>query len=442
MGTPKRAATQFKVEFETDGDPNEALTSHFSTIRIINSMRSIWPIFELWFLVDNQIFIEKNIYGKSSIKCKIIATKDDAEQDSEAITYELLYIESNVDLPPKEEKNGMVDDMLEPQRRYVKVSCISLPAYLAMTKFVNKLWEEEDDHLKPIEYVKQLANQNGIPNDIKEDGANKDLVNQMLIPPMTFRNAVDYINQNYGIYSGPIFRYVNYSGKFLMWDLKKMFEQNKNNGFVKMHKSPSHFDTPGLFEKINQDAANTENEFVLHRNVETIHHGNANLIRYGYDNIYIYHPSSDIAVFQKKNADDIITDYGIWHDKSEMKFAKELKSRKMYFSDMRGFESEDYTGNYNTDMLTQNMASAFQNAAEIRLTLLRNVKIPLAMKVGEVLYLQPYSDHEKYSQNNYEGGYLVSDSVVVLTRAEGGIERDNMVCTCTMTGYRTSQSKD
>ena len=441
MATPKVAETQFRIEFETDGDMNESLTTHFSTMRIINSTRAIWPIFQLYFHVDNQTFIEKNIYGKSTITCKIYATHEDGTK-SEPIEYKLLYIECNLDLPPKEEKNRTIDDQQEVQRRHAMVSCVSLPAYQSMTTFVNKLYEEEEDHLRPIDYVKDLLDQNGIKYIIKEDGCNKDLINQMIIPPMTMRNAVDYINQNYGIYSGPMFRYCNYSGEFLMWDLKKMYEQHKDSPWVKMHKSPSHFDTPGKFKEINEIAASTENEFVTHKLAESINHGNANMLRYGYDNIYIYHPSSDIAVFQKKNADDIITDYGIWHNKNEMKYHPELKTRKLYFSDMRGFENEDYTGKYNTDMLTQNMASAYQNAAAVRITLLRNVKVPLASKVGEVLYLKPYSDFEKFQGSNYEGGYLISDSEIVFTREESGSQEQNVTCIATLTAHRTSQSKD
>lgn len=439
MAGPKGSVTQFRIEFETDGDINKALTTHFSTMRIVNSTRSIWPIFQLYFYVDNQIFIEKNIYGVKDITCKIFATHEDGKK-SEPVTFKLLYLESNIDLPAKEEKNKTIENQEEVQRRHVMVYCLALPAYLAMTSFVNKIWEEEGPHLTPIDFIKELVGQNKIPNQIIEEGANKSKVNQMIIPPMTFRNAVDYINQNYGIYTGPMFRYVNYSGKFLMWDLKKMYDKHKDSPWVKMHKSPSHFDTPGLFNKINQIAADKEDEFVIHSMTESIHHSNANVIRYGYDNIYIYHPSSDIVVYQKKNVNEIINDFGITHNKKEMKYHPELKSRKLYFSDMRGFEEEDYSGKYNKDMLTGNMATSFMNASAVRIVMFRNVKIPLASKVGEVLYLKPYSDHEKFPGSNYEGGYLITDSEIVFTKEEGGKQVDNISCIATLTGVRTAQS--
>jgi len=441
MGDPKRAVTQFKVEFETDGDENEALTTHFSTMQIINSTRSIWPIFNIWFHVDNQIFIEKNIYGMTDIVCKIKYTEDNGEDAANHVKFTLIYLESAISLPPKIEENVPLEDAREVNKMYVLVTCIAKPAYLSMSTFINKLWEEPTE-MTPLDMIKKLLVDNEIPNRVFDDGFNDNKIQQMLIPPMTFKGAVDYINQSHGIFSGPLFRYCNYSGEFQMWDLRKMFELKKDSPWVKFHKSPSAFTTPGLFEKINEIAYNTDDEFVTYVGAETIHHANANVIKYGYENIYIYHPHEDIALFQKKTLDEIIPDYGIWHDSDELKFHPDLRQRSMYFYDMKGFETGDgYTGEYSNHILTQDMATSFQNASAVRLKLFKNVKLPMVMKVGEVLYLKPYSDFEKYPGSNYEGGYLITDSMVVITRIMKK-EEININCTATLTAVRTTQSKN
>jgi len=440
MPEVKRSVTQYKVEFYTDGDQNEALTTHFNTLRIINSTRSIWPIFHIYFEVDNQIFIEKNIYGKSDITCKVKISYEDGS-DSRVIEFKLLYLEAKIDLPPKEEKNGTIQNQKDVQRRFVVMHCLAKPAVQAMSKFVNKLWEEPTE-LTPIDIVKEILDDNDLEYLIKDEGQNEDTIQQMLIPPMTIRSAIDYINQNYGIFSGPIFRYCNYSGKILMWDLKKMWEKTKDSPWVKFHKSPSHFTTEGKFEEINRLAKEKDDEYVIYENTESIHHANANLLRYAYDNIYIFHPHEDIVVFQKKNVDEIIKDYGIWHKKEEMKYHPDLKDRKLYFHDMVGMETDDgYSGEYNNFILTQDMATSFQNAASVRIEMYRNVKFPLALKVGEVMYIEPYSEFEKFKGSNYKGGYLISDADLVLTRSKTGSD-ENMDCTAVLTGYRTAQSMD
>src|ERR1035437_4203807 len=113
MSEPKRTITQLAVEFSTDGDENQSLTTNFTTMRIINSMRGCWPIFELYFFIDNQMFIEKNIYGVNDIVCKVYYTSDTGEKVEPPIEYRLLYLESRIELPPKEEVNGPWDNIKE-----------------------------------------------------------------------------------------------------------------------------------------------------------------------------------------------------------------------------------------------------------------------------------------------------------------------------------------
>jgi hypothetical protein len=446
-GSPKSSVTQFWIEFHTANDINEALTTHYSHIRIINSTRSIWPIFEVYFHIDNQVFIEKNLYGADDITCKIWYTAETGEPVNEPVTYTLLYLESRIELTLKEEKNNTIDNLQEVQRRYVKVTFLSKPAYLAMTTFVNKLWEDPDGltgtQMRPLDFIQEILDDGDIPYKIYPAGMNEDLVQQMVIPPTTLKGAVDYINQNYGIYTGPMFRYVNYSGEFLMWDLKQMYENKKENPWIKIHKLPSHFSTPDLFEEITEKVIQTSDEFTTYDASESIHHANANVIKYGYDNIYIYHPHEDIAVFMKKNVDDIVKDFGIYHASDEMKYNKELMNRKLYYHDMVGFESgTGYDGKYNDAMLTHDMATSFQNAAAVRIQLYRNVKFQMVQKVGEVLFLEPYMDHEKFKGSNYKGGYLISDSDILFSKMRGNAGTININCVATLTAYRTTQSMD
>jgi len=443
MVSTKGTITHFHIKFEGDTDKiSESLSAHYSTIRIINSTRSIWPVFQIYFVCDNQLFIEQNIYGTTDITCKIWYTGHDGELRGSPVEYKLIILESKIDLPPKDQKTGTITSQQEQQRILIMVTCLAKPAYEAMTQFVNKLWEDPDGltgtQKIPLDCVKEILDDNDIKYRIFDYGKNTDTIQQMIVPPMTIRSAVDYINQNYGIFAGPVFRYANYSGQFLLWDLSQMYSHHKDCPWVKMHKSPSHFEEYKTFEDINKLAANTNDEFVIYDSTESIHHANANLIRYGYDNIYIFHPHEDIAVFQKRNLDEIITNYGMWHKSDQMKYHPDLRNRKMYYTDMVGFETgSGYDGKYNDNILTQDMATNFQNTAAVRIQLYRNVKFHLLQKVGEVLFLEPYSDHEKFKGSNYRGGYLISDSEIVFVR-----DNDNIICTATLTAYRTAQSMD
>jgi hypothetical protein len=443
MVSHKGTVSNFIIEFQGDNDKiSESLSTHYSTIRIINSINSIWPIFQLYFVCDNQLFIEQDVYGSTDITLKIWYTGSDGEKRGSPVEYKLIILESKIDLPPKDQKTGTIGNQSEQQKIHVVVTCLAKPAYEAMTQFVNKLWEDSDGMTgtskTPLDCVKEILKDNKITYRIFEDGKNEDTIQQMIIPPMTVRSAVDYINQNYGIFSGPLFRYANYSGQFLLWDLSKMYSNYKNQPWVKMHKASSNFDDAQQFHEINKLTMNQSDEFVTNDSTETIHHSNANVIRYGFDNIYIFHPHEDLVSFQKRNLDDIILKFGMWHNSDNMKYHPDLKNRKMYFIDMVGFETgSGYEGKYNDHILTQDMATSFQNTASIRMKLYKNVKFHMIQKIGEVLFLEPYSDHEKYKGSSYRGAYLVSESEIVFTR-----EHDTVNCIATLTAYRTAQSMD
>ena len=441
MPNYKQSVTQFIIEIYVDGKLNDELTTHFTTLRIINSTRSAWPIYYIYFTLDNQIIIEQNIYGIEDITVKVWYTTENGEKKGEPMTYDLIYMESNLDLPPKHFNNTPYQEAKEAQRRVIMFSCVAKQAFLVMTQFINKLWEEETN-LRPIDFIKEILELRDIEYIINEDGCNEETVQQLIIPPMTIKNSVDYINERFGIFEGPMFRYVNYSGQFLMWDLKKQYDLWKASGFTKHHKLPSYTET-NVYEEVQDMVAKTSDQFVTYDMVEALNYGNAVISRYGYDNIYITHPHEDIMHHLKFDADTIIKDYCIWHDKDEMKYHKDLKHRKLYYHDMKGFETgSGYSGVYDDHILKTDMADNFKDAASIRFTLYRNVKISLCEKVGEVLYLMPYSSHEKWEGANYEGGYLVSDSEIILTRNQRGEEEDNINCIAIITGYRTAQSKD
>jgi len=446
MPDSKRVVTHFHFKFDSgDQKLDEALGTYFVDIRFLNSIKAIWPMIEIRFNADNQVFIEKNVYGKEPIKFKIWWSGDTGEDSGDSLTFELLYLEANLELPAKEEKNQTFENQKESQKRYVVVSFLSKPSYLTMSTFVNRIWEEPTQKT-PYDIIKDMLDTYEITDQkrrIIEDGKNEDKVQQMIIPPMTLRASIDYINQNYGIFKGPMFRYSNYAGQFLMWDLRKMYEKHKDSPWFKLHKSPSHFETPGKFKQINDLAIQTEDNFVIYDRCETLHYANANIVRYGYDNIYVCHPHGDIAQFIKNDMETIVNDFGLWHSKPELKYDPDLKNRKIYFSDMKGFETEDgYSGTINKDLLSQDMATCIHDSASMKFVLYRNIKFPKSSKIGEVMYFQPYSDHEKFKQSNYEGAYMVATSDIIFTRMMDGKPGDNINAMAVITAYRTAQSKD
>jgi len=440
---PTIVNTQLLVEIFTNGDSNQCLSSAFTTMRIINSIRSCWPIVELYFMIDNQAMIEKNIYGSREIKLYIWNLNEEGKKIPKPMIWDLLYLESNITLPQKPEKNGPWDDMKETQRRRLVITCLSRPAFIAMSTFVNKLIEGDNTGKTPLDVVKEIINSKNIKYKMYDDGCNHKIIPQLLIPPMSLKSAIDFMNEKFGIFSGPLFRYANYTGHLCIWDLKKRWEKTKSCGFTKTYKMPAFCDNPTLYKIVTDLITARPDHFLTYDNVQTLHYGNATMIKNAFNNIYITHPHEDIAYFHKYNADQIIENYGLWNDTSEMKYHSTTKGRKKYYYDWKGFETEcGYSGDYNDYAMTSSLSDLFKDAASIKFVLYRIVKISLISRVGEVCYLNPYAYHEKYGGSSYEGAYLLTDTEIILTRESKGIQEDNIECFAKIIGCRTAQSKN
>jgi hypothetical protein len=384
MGEPKFVNTQYAVEIYTFGDYNEELTTTFTSMRIMNSVRACWPMVELHFNIDNQTMIEKNIYGSEDIIVYIWFVDDDGEKVPDPMIWELLYLESNLTLPQKPEVNGPWDDKHEVQRRETVVSCLSRPSFLTMTSFVNRLYEGDDTGMTPYDCVNEIADLKGLTKRFFDKGKNEDTIPQLLVPPMTMKSAIDYIDEKFGIYKGPLFRYANYAGQLCMWDLKERWEETKADGFTKTHKLPAFTETHTLYDTVSELVAKEPDQFITYDNVETLHYGNALVAKNAYDNIYIVHPHDDIAFFHKRNADTVITEEGLWHDSDVLKYHEELKQRRKYYYDWKGFETGDgYTGNFNDYVQKSSLATMFMDGASVKFTVYRKVKISLVSRVGE-----------------------------------------------------------
>lgn len=434
---------QTVVEIFTDGDQNQCLSTSFTTMRIINSIRSCWPVMELHFMMDNQPMIEKDIYGSSDLKVYIWDVGDDGEKVPKPMIWDLMYLESNITLSQKPIQNGPWMNEEETQKGRLIITCLSKPAFIAMSTSVNKLIEGDNTGKTPLCVCKDLLTSKGIEANIKDCGHNTKKIPQLVIPPMTMKSAVDYLNEKFGIFQGPLFRYANYAGQFCMWDLKQHWEKTKATGFTKVHKMPSFAKCPELYNTVVDLVSNRPDHFLTYDNVETLHYGNSAMIKNGYNNIFIAHPHDDIAYYHKMKSDDVIKSQGLWHDNPQMKFHPETKIRKKYYIDWKGFETcSGYGGGFNDYAMSSAIADSFKDATSLKFTLYRKVKISLISRVGEVCYLKPYAEHEMYPGSNYEGAYLISDTEIVLTKESTGAQEDNLECFAKIIGCRTAQSKN
>ena len=288
----------YYIEFIVDGSVNKELMSNFRKVRIENSIINAYPIVNLEFHCDNQVFIDNDIYPHKVITMNLYYCNEDNERILEPLTFDLVIMEMNMELPPKSMNN--ISNETDFQRRNMMLTCVVKQCFELMNKTVNKMWQEP---ISVQNIVKELCDSIGISSEhFEPTNANTTIVDQCLIPPMTFRAAIDYLDDTYGIYEGRMFRYVNYNGTLEMWDLKTKFDSMKSNAVYKVHKmpsAPSSQPTGDIFKRAATLAEDYADHYLTYDSVSTLSRSNDAFVKNGYQIVNVFHPSADIVDYQK-----------------------------------------------------------------------------------------------------------------------------------------------
>lgn len=428
----------FKVK--VNGSEQVDMTRNLARVIITNDINNSFGTIHLFFFADNQLWIENNLYPDAKITLEIWYADEKGNPTAQPIIFNLLILENNIDLPSKMQDN--ISKKRDGQRRTSCVTCIVEQAFKIMSAVVNRLWEGDgsnEEVISPYDAVMQLIKDVGISSkEIEDTGKNNFKLDQLIIPPMSFASALNHINDMYGIYMNQTLKYVQYNGTFTMWDIVEHFNKNKD-GEIVLHKLPN-FSTDKSPEQATKLASQHSNHFVCYDNVETINVNNDVITKRGYRQSLIYHPASDIAYINTKNIMSEHVPHGIISGNPDMKINSLLADRYVVDYDRpgmmkqwRGFEPADnpMLSKINEQLIGMN---------GIRFNIQRQIKIHHLIRIGHVLYLKPYSQHEKYGQASYEGAYLITQSTVELNRMKNGAIGDNVDCHCTIVGYRTNQS--
>ena len=226
-----------------------------------------------------------------------------------------------------------------------------------------------------------------------------------------------------------------------MWELKRHFDDYKTKGGIyNIHKMPSYTKADSEYDVPAKLNRTTPNNYITYNEVETLCMPNDPFTTHGGQQLHIFHPKYDIS--QLKDWDPIgkAKSDGIHSGKIDLKTNTTLLKKRIRVID-------DYICDENNKSSDIQMMANFINPAYkmnyFRFKIIRKVKAQLIMKIGEPVNVKMYAESEKLDkgQSNYDGEYLITESVLNFTRNQGGnVSRDDLFITATITCVRTSQS--
>lgn len=421
-------------EIYRDGSKDINLTTTLGKIIITNDIDNGYPVIQLFYKSDNQKFIQDNIFGHKNLSLIIWYTDVEGKPMSDPLIFDLIVLENNVPLTPKSYNN--VSNYQDIQRRTIISTCICKQSFQIMSTTVNRLWE---CGICPYDAAIELIKDTGISStNIECYNKNTYTMGQLLIPPMSLNKALDEINDRYGIYENQVFKYMKYNGTFEMWDIVKHFENNIN-GEIIIHKLPN-VAPDSILRKPQEYAEERKNHFITYDTIETINTSNDSCVLNGFKQTHIYHPSFDIAYYINTNYVDESKNRGLLSKSNDIKINTAMSNRLIVNNSMRGLMETDDSNIPVLNPIYRRMSKEFMKLNQIRINLVRQIKIHELMNVGHTLYLKPYSEHETYEGSNYEGTYLITNSVIILNRERQGGLSDQIYMSATITASRTNQS--
>jgi len=213
------AARSYKIELKIrDLD----FTNELYRVRITNVLDNPFQNYTLEIFSDPRDIMLKKIFGQESLKLSIKLIGQAQEGlPKEEVSSELLHIRTDFEVPL--EQISMAKD----QRDRASVPFFAIPRINmeAMSTLVNKVYSATT-----IEAViRDLVGQTRAKLVLDTDGINTQLIDQVIIPPLSLVKAIKYVNEIFGIYKGTMGWNFDQDTLYIFNLTKRM---NKNPAFV------------------------------------------------------------------------------------------------------------------------------------------------------------------------------------------------------------------
>lgn len=419
--TPTTTGFNYGISLVNSGGKGGEFGKHVSSLRLTNSINSIWTNIHMNLNIDIDEIVQNQIFGQDEFILNISHAGEEG-QEKDDIEIPLMYLQNTNSLIPKNLSQGsdQQQDMQPMQFQFLPMRSVEVAINHVNYVFVFGL--EKQSTVTPINFLEELIKAfKTVKYEINKDGMNENVIDQIIIPPMTLRQAIDYINQYFPYYKGQLFFYIDHTGKIKMWDLSQRIKKNPK---IKIHHIAIGNKDKDSYEKIAKSVEDGTN-FVCTRPIETVHHYNSNILTSGYSNVLITRPNNDLYSLLAGNVDISEPKFAIKDvDESDNFFTKNLKK-------LMRFNSSNSSNGYDGSLLSSQIANSMRKAITVSIPLARNVKISSLLScTGDVAELECQT--EEYSQ--YSGKYIVDSVDITLDNSDG----QNYACSANLLLSRTN----
>jgi len=379
-----------------------------NNVRIVSSITTPYQIITLdLFSSINDIILTK-LFGIDPIKLSIKLNKQQSTV-SEQTDFELMMINSNYNIPIR---NNMTQQS-QNERTPFSIITIPRPSFKTITTHVNNVYINQT--LRQI--ITDLTSTTGASLTYDSESENKQVIDQVIIPPTTVYKAIKYLDERFGLYTGPNIIFCDYLNNLYIKNIAAKI--NKSQTFTIYQLALDDSDTSKTI-----DLCNDGKNFYTYSTIQNKYIGNQKFSVISKNTRFIAKPTDSLYHVLENDLSDICQNYGIISKNKNIDFDPQLNNRTTYVIDDTGY------GTSNTPIIAD-ISKKISNLSTITLAIERNLPIMNLMNVGESIKLNT----KTVENSNLSGKYILKSSDIIFQRQSGSWQN-----LCNINLIRTNQS--
>lgn len=367
METTQKYFESYKVKVTIN---KEDYSDSLTKIRLVSTLNHVYPLVNLSMTISPSDIILKSIYGQDPIFIDIILTNDMGITISE-LKLELMYIQSGFQMAM--EPNNTEEKQQD--RSYIEILTVCRNAYKTMTTLVNEIYEYQT--LRTM--ITNLTNsQTDATVEYSTLGENTNKIDQVLIPPITYEEAIYYLDKTFGLYNGPMVLFCDISNKVHIRNLAKEISKKSNITIYYL----------SLDSKENDDIVKkcSDGEFFYTTIPITSNYvGNSRFSVLSSDIKYIVNPSDRLYSSIDINLTDLCKNYGVISNNRSIPFDS-IMNRTKYIINNPGYS----TNMRDTESFAiSRISKSICDLSTLELSLTGFIKVARLLEVGRCVEFVP-----------------------------------------------------
>jgi len=366
---------------------SEDLTPDLISARIVSTIDLPYQHVVLELLYNPNDVITKKIFGQKPIQLTINLLST-SRFPLESITMELVYLESNMDL----QSQIAISTGKQVDRKLISITTVPKNAFVTMSQYVNDVFLNQN--LRTV--VQSLAG-TSVKMKYDSDGQNTTILDQVVIQPTYFYEALGYLDKRWGFFDGVASYFCLYDNILYIKNLSKKISKA---AIFTVYQLATDIDNSEIFDKCIDGKT-----FYTMDELNTTYKANTDFARLGTDLKFVVSPKDSLTYTIQESLQDICTKYGLID-----------KNTKFYVNDLVTNRTSVYTNhvgyNKTKTFVYSNIARQIATTTDLSLRINGSIKLKNLMKIGE-----PFQVISKIAEKSQiVGKFILSASEVTFER--------------------------